>query len=217
MPGSRTWMCSADRRELRTSFTRTRTQMHKQTTNLLSTLAALRVLDADEQSHRDQIISFVNSHPAQWWQRATREGHITGSAWVLNAQCTHALLLHHAKLNCWVQPGGHLDDSDASPAAGALREALEETGLSALRLASEKIFDVDVHAIPERKTEPAHLHYDVRYLIISPDSAVTISDESLGARWIALEELLLPAVERSISRMAEKSLNPEYLIPHLSP
>ena len=149
----------------------------------------------------------MNRHPAVWWKRSTLEGHITGSAWVLNATRTHALLLHHAKLNCWVQPGGHLDDTDASPAAGALREALEETGLPTLQLASENLFDVDVHSIPARAAEPAHLHYDLRYLIISSDSAVTISDESLGARWIALEELIHPDVERSISRMAEKSLS----------
>jgi len=180
-----------------------------QTTKLLSALSALRAFDAGEQTHREQIISFVQRHPSQWWQRATPEGHITGSAWVLNAQRTHALLLHHAKLNCWVQPGGHLDDSDASPAAGALREAVEETGLASLQLASEKLFDVDVHSIPARATEPAHLHYDLRYLIISPDSNVIISDESLGARWMALEELTRPGIERSISRMAEKSLNAE--------
>ncbi len=177
------------------------------TTNLLSALNTFRARDAEEQVHRDQIISFVERNFQHWWKRSTLEGHITGSAWVLNGNRTHALLLHHKKLDCWVQPGGHLDDTDASPAAGALREAHEETGLASLQLTSEKLFDVDVHSIPARGTEPAHLHYDLRYLIISPDSNVTISDESLGARWIALDELTDPTIERSISRMAEKSLS----------
>ncbi len=149
---------------------------------------------------------FVEQNPQCWWKRSTREGHITASAWVLNAARTHALLLHHAKLDCWVQPGGHVDDDDASPQAGALREAREETGLASLELADATLFDVDVHRIPARGSEPAHLHYDLRYRIISPDDRVALSDESLGARWIALDELARLPFERSIARMAEKSL-----------
>lgn len=93
-----------------------------------------------------------------------------------------------------------------------MREAHEETGLASLQFTSENLFDVDVHSIPARGIEPAHLHYDLRYLIISSDRTVTISEESLGARWIALDELAQPTVERSISRMAEKSLNEEFPI-----
>ncbi|MBL0124742.1 MAG: NUDIX hydrolase [Betaproteobacteria bacterium] len=176
------------------------------TPTLLSALSFHQAHDADERIHRERIVAFVERNSQRWWQRSTLDGHITASAWVLNSTRTHALLLHHAKLNCWVQPGGHLDDEDASPAAGALREAHEETGLAALQLADENLFDVDVHSIPARVNEPAHLHYDLRYLMISPDSTVTISDESLGARWIALDELARAPFERSISRMAEKSL-----------
>lgn len=177
------------------------------TAMLFSALSSHRAHDAEEHQHREKIISFVERNMRQWWRRSTLDGHITASAWVLNAPRTHALLLHHAKLDCWVQPGGHLDDGDASPAAGAWREAREETALPSLKLVDETLFDVDVHAIPARGAEPAHLHYDLRYLIISPDSIVTISDESLGARWIVLDELAHPPFERSIARMAEKSLH----------
>ncbi len=176
------------------------------TTTLLSALSFHRAHDAEECIHREKIIVFVERNSRRWWRRSTLDGHVTASAWVLDSTRTHALLLYHAKLNCWVQPGGHLDDNDASPATGALREAHEETGLAALQLADEKIFDIDVHVIPARGGEPAHLHYDLRYLIISPGSKVTISDESLGARWTALDELVRAPFERSISRMAEKSL-----------
>ena len=178
-----------------------------QTATLLAALASHRAHDDEERMHREKIIAFVERNRTRWWQRSTLDGHVTASAWVLNRHRTHALLLHHAKLDCWVQPGGHLDDTDASPAAGAWREAREETGLSSLQQADENLFDVDVHPIPARSAEPAHLHYDLRYLIISPDGAVTISDESLGARWIILDELARPPFERSIARMAEKSLN----------
>ena len=176
-------------------------------------LIAHSPVDQQEENHRDEILRFVSANAQRWWLRATQNGHVTGSAWVLNFARTHALLLHHAKLNRWLQPGGHLDDSDASPAAGATREAVEETGLANLQLVSDALFDVDVHSIPARDArpgksamEPAHLHYDVRYLMIAPDADVTISEESLDAKWLLLEDLALPTIERSIARMAEKSL-----------
>ena len=179
----------------------------------IQALTAHTPADQEEENHRDEILRFVSANAQCWWMRATPSGHVTGSAWILNFARTHALLLHHAKLKCWVQPGGHLDDSDASPAAGAMREALEETGLANLHLASEAVFDVDVHLIPARAArpgkcgmEPAHLHYDVRYLMIAADADVRISEESLDAKWLLLKDLAQPTTERSIARMAEKSL-----------
>ncbi len=183
------------------------------THTLLNALVAHSPADPEEEKHRGKLMQFVSSHTGNWWRRENDQGHVTGSAWVVNQAHTHALLLHHVKLNLWVQPGGHLDDTDLSPAAGALREALEETGIPNLTLASETVFDVDIHSIPARsarpgkmQSEPAHLHYDVRYLIIAEGNRVAISEESLDAKWILLENLAQPAYERSIARMAEKSL-----------
>ncbi len=180
---------------------------------LLSALNAHSPADQEEENHRGKMIAFVSAHLRDWWKRANSVGHVTGSAWVLNVERTHALLLHHCKLNRWVQPGGHLDDTDASPCAGAMREAREETGIQDLRFADDALFDVDIHTIPARpaqagknEAEPAHLHYDVRYLIIAAEDQVTISAESLDAKWISLQDLAQSAFERSIGRMAEKSL-----------
>ncbi len=180
------------------------------TTPLLSALELHAPYDSKEHAHRNDTIAFIGRHQRAWWQRSTLEGHVTSSAWVLNSSRTHALLLHHAKLNRWLQPGGHLDNADATPADGAIREAREETGLNALQFVSQKLFDVDVHAIPARGPEPAHLHYDLRYLIISSGNALALSDESFAARWIALDELVRTPLEQSIARMADKSLHLEH-------
>src|SRR5882672_1965365 len=82
------------------------------------------------------------------FQRTHLPGHITGSAWVVNPEKTKTLLVHHAKLNKWVQPGGHAD-GDENILNVALREAEEETGLKDMKPA-EGIFDLDIHLIPER-------------------------------------------------------------------
>jgi 8-oxo-dGTP pyrophosphatase MutT (NUDIX family) len=176
------------------------------TDQLLAALRSHDAHDADEAQHLVDTIAFVEHHALDtWWQRSTLEGHVTASAWVIDHDGRNTLLLHHAKLGRWLQPGGHLDAGDASPADGALREAMEETGQAALKIASPKLFDVDVHAIPARHAEPGHLHYDLRYLIISTNRGVSISHESLGAKWLPIDSIVAGNFERSIARMAEKT------------
>jgi 8-oxo-dGTP pyrophosphatase MutT (NUDIX family) len=88
-------------------------------------------------------------------------GHVTGSAWIVNHDGSKVVLLHHAKLGIWVQPGGHCD-GETDVAQVALREAREETGLE-VSLLDEAIFDVDVHRIPEYWNTPEHFHFDIRF------------------------------------------------------
>jgi 8-oxo-dGTP pyrophosphatase MutT (NUDIX family) len=180
--------------------------LHMNTESLLSSLIEHAAANAIEERYRVDTISFVRRFPQLWWQRSVSEGHVTASAMVINRQRTHALLLHHAKLNRWLQPGGHIDDVDADPAYGALREAREESGLLQLSLANEKLFDVDVHAIPARGAEPAHLHYDVRYLVVADAMDIALSDESLAFQWKPIHDLLDSSMDESIARMARKVL-----------
>ena len=180
------------------------------TADLISSLSAHRSLDSTEEQHRLDTISFIQRNPQGWWRRSTIEGHITASAWVRNRTNTHALLLHHAQLDKWLQPGGHVDEIDMSPAQAALREAVEESGMSELRLVEEGLVDVDVHPIPVRNKggiiEPAHLHYDLRYLVDAACEAVTLSEESLGFQWVSIADVARTA-EPSIARLAYKSLS----------
>jgi 8-oxo-dGTP pyrophosphatase MutT (NUDIX family) len=176
------------------------------TDSFLQQLRGHKTISAAEETYRLDTISFVEHHLLTWWQRGNLVGHVTAAAWLVNTQHTQALLLHHAKLDRWLQPGGHIDDTDASPADGALREAMEETRLPELSLADLNLFDVDVHTIPQRPDKAAHLHYDVRYLVVAKNSDVTIGNESLGFRWIALDEIANSNIDESIARLAKKTL-----------
>lgn len=132
-------------------------------------------------------------------------GHITGSAWIVNRERTAVLLVHHAKLNRWLQPGGHAD-GDEDIFAVAWREANEETGLVKLRMIGDSFFDIDIHRIPARVDFPEHDHYDIRFLFEASDKDETIlSEESHELAWQKLEAVAqLTGGNESIVRMIEK-------------
>lgn len=141
--------------------------------------------------------------------RDNLSGHFTGSAWVVSPDFSEALLIHHVKLDKWMQPGGHLEHGDTSFLDGAQREAREEMGIDGFRVVSDEIFDVDIHTIPEKNHEPEHEHYDVRYILSLDNNDISKIDtiEIHGAKWIKIEDLLAMDISDSIRRMAEKTQN----------
>jgi 8-oxo-dGTP pyrophosphatase MutT (NUDIX family) len=142
-------------------------------------------------------------HPDAF-QRTHLPGHITGSAFIVSEDFTQTLLVHHAKLNRWLQPGGHAD-GDIDVTRVALREANEETGLHRLSLSTPDIFDLDIHPIPARKDFTLHDHYDVRFLVVATgDEDIVVSDESFDVKWVPLSNLEAFTTERSLLRMRKK-------------
>ncbi len=133
-------------------------------------------------------------------------GHITGSAWIVNETRTKTLLIQHAKLKRWLQPGGHAD-GERDVLNVARREAEEETGLKKFKIVSSGIFDLDIHLIPDRKDFPQHWHYDVRFLFEGNEKdELVISDESTGLHWFELRFLKeLTENNNSIMRMVHKT------------
>jgi 8-oxo-dGTP pyrophosphatase MutT (NUDIX family) len=140
----------------------------------------------------------------QPFHRETSEGHFTGSAWLVSADGQRVLLMHHRKLQRWLQPGGHAD-GEPDLASVALREAEEETGLVDLEVLPG-IFDVDRHVIPARGAEAEHSHYDVRYVVVARGSeAFAANEESLGLAWRPVDDIAADGgADASLRRMAAK-------------
>eukprot|EP00903_Cladosiphon_okamuranus_P018924 g17406.t1 len=160
--------------------------------------ATLGAPAADEA--RAQILNFVAAHDDALY-RSCLEGHLTGSALVFDHKRERTLLMLHAKLGLWLQPGGHAD-GEGHLGSVALKEATEETGIEGLRLVTPAV-DCDVHTIPARKGEPEHLHLDVRFVVIAPDGAVEQGNhESNALRWCTLDEVIEIAGDESLVRLA---------------
>lgn len=169
----------------------------------LHQLSSYARLGRDEAAAAKLFQNFLRRRPDCFSRRCT-EGHITASAWVLNPARTHALMTHHRGLDRWFQLGGHLEDHDADLLAAALREVREESGLEEVRALSPAIFDLDRHLIPERDTEPAHFHYDVRYLFEADLVAPQVSSESHAVEWVALGRIASLNDSESVLRMVRR-------------
>lgn len=171
--------------------------------NLLKNFENSSYVTDIERPMLDDIKAFVSDNP-NCFERSLLSGHVTGSSFIVNDEKNAALLMHHRKLNRWFQPGGHAD-GDFDILRVAAKEALEETGISGLEPIIEGIFDVDVHEIGARSNEPAHLHYDIRFLFIAPKNArFVVGEESFALKWVPFNEIHQVDCSASVVRMIEK-------------
>ena len=157
----------------------------------------------EESVRTTRFVQFVERQERCFERDCWNDGHVTASALIINTVGSHTLLTHHAKLQRWLQLGGH-SDGNPKPLETALRESQEESGLQ-VEAISSSIFDLDIHVIPARQSEPEHLHYDVRFLLRTMQSnSFTVSEESLDLAWVKTDDVGTYTQEESILRMIEK-------------
>jgi 8-oxo-dGTP pyrophosphatase MutT (NUDIX family) len=172
--------------------------------DLIAELAGYRARDPREAKMSDTLLRFIRSEP-RCFERSLEQGHVTGSAWIVDRELRRTLLTHHRKLGKWLQLGGHAD-GDADIRRVALREAREESGLTHVVPAQSEIYDVDIHEIPARGREPAHFHYDVRFAFFAdPAEALQLSDESHALAWVRLAEVRALGADESVLRLVAKT------------
>lgn len=118
------------------------------------------------------------------------------------------LLVDHRAYGILLQPGGHLEPTDRTMIAGAVRELVEETGIDAahVTVASRTPVYVEYGSVPARpaKDEPAHFHLDLGFAFTAPAHLEVGSlqeAEVTGAGWyplVAAERLVGDRISRAI-------------------
>ena len=98
-------------------------------------LAAYTARYPDERAAMEPFVRYVASFDTlALYDRKNFVGHLTAGALIVSRQTGCVLLLKHKQLGKWLQPGGHVEASDASVLDAAFREAREETGIGRDRL-----------------------------------------------------------------------------------
>lgn len=169
---------------------------------LISALEAYRPSDETERGHVQETLELLKRGESCFY-RHDFPGHIVGGGWLVSCDGTKVLLTRHKYLNRWLQFGGHAD-GETDILAVALQETLEESGVKDFSPALEGVFDVDVHPIPAnpKKDEPAHMHYELRYLLRANDD--TVIDPECEVKWLGIDEVLKMDVEPAMQRMVKK-------------
>lgn len=105
------------------------------------------------------------------------------------------LLTLHSRIGRWLQTGGHIESTDPTLEAAAIREAHEESGLSELSLEPSPLL-LSKHEVLCGQVRPTY-HLDVQYLVIANRmGSQNIGAESMDVRWFAHDRL--PEVDDSV-------------------
>ena len=154
----------------------------------LRVLAGWRPPDAQQEALRRRYVAHLDAHP-DGMTRDCFPDHLTASALVVSADASQVLLTLHAKANAWFQLGGHCEPEDTTLAGAALREAVEESGMTGLELDPRPV-QLDAHEVGFCDPRGTVTHLDVRFLAVAPtDAAHAVSAESLDVRWWPVDDL----------------------------
>ncbi|HJB08990.1 MAG TPA: NUDIX domain-containing protein [Candidatus Brachybacterium merdavium] len=150
------------------------------------TRTALAELSAAVSPARQDYLELLRSSP----RALHREGgprHLTASAVVIDAPAEHVALMWHRKGQFWVQPGGHLEEGEASFEQAARREVTEEIGLEGLERVGAGPAVLHRHTL-DAAFGRCEEHWDVQYLLRAPAPAaqlpLTASAESPEVLWV---------------------------------
>jgi len=174
--------------------------------HLRQLLEAYSPVDAAERRYRQAMLDLLALGSRAFERDHFQPGHFTASAFVLDAKASALLLIHHTKLNRWLQPGGHVESEDADLIASARRELREETGIETAELAHGGIFDIDIHDLPALHDTPTHQHFDVRFLFRTVTLELAAASDASDARWWPLATISTVHSDASVMRPVERML-----------
>ena len=154
----------------------------------LAVLGSWAAPGADQEARRARYVAHLEAHP-DGLRRGCFPDHVTAGTLVIDETGERVLLNLHRKAQRWFAFGGHCEDGDQTLAGAALREAVEESGLTDLRFDPVPAH-LDEHAVAFCDPRGEVHHLDVRYVAqASAHARHAASEESLDVRWFPLDDL----------------------------
>ncbi|HEX5229351.1 MAG TPA: NUDIX domain-containing protein [Bryobacteraceae bacterium] len=174
--------------------------------HIAEALGLVRAFQAspEEEKSRELILSLLEFTAAPFSRDQFHPGHITCTAIVLHPDGSRFLVMHHHRHQRWLLPGGHVEESDATLAAAARREAIEETQVRIASAGPARLAGMDVHGIPARKGEPYHLHHDLIFAFDANSEEFACTDEAPQVAWCGEGDFARYELPPNIVRAAER-------------
>ncbi|WP_327235525.1 NUDIX domain-containing protein [Streptomyces sp. NBC_01317] len=157
-----------------------------------------------EDKHEIDIVQGLLDSGDDLTSRESLPGHVTAGAILVGRDGRVLHILHNAT-GTWLLPGGHIESSDHTLLQTAGRELAEETGIPpyAVTPHSETPLHIDVHPIDANpaKDEPAHQHFDFRFLFrTTADIGELQTEEVTDAMWRTVESLIDERLKQRVTR-----------------
>ncbi|MEU9088360.1 NUDIX domain-containing protein [Streptomyces sp. NPDC048357] len=170
--------------------------------HIRTTLAAYFEQHPEAEPELDEVLRLLDDGD-DLTSRKTAPGHVTAGA-VLIRPDGRILNIHHNAIGKWLLPGGHLEPGDNTLLQAAGRELTEETGIPphVITPHGETPLHIDVHSIDANpaKDEPAHQHFDFRFLFrTTADIGELQTEEVSDAAWRELDTLNDPNLRKHIA------------------
>lgn len=173
-------------------------------------LALMKYKDFNEQEQSDRKVMMKYMEMFDdIYDRENVFAHITSSPWIMNKKQDHVLMIYHNIFQSWSWCGGHCD-KDRDTIHVALKEGMEETGLSKIILESNDILAIDVLPVPPHYKNgvfvTAHVHLNVTYLCYA-DEELPLSvkkDENSAVAWIPVYKINEMVTEEDMKVVYEK-------------
>lgn len=179
--------------------------------DLLEQMEAYHPFNEQEEMDQKLILKCLRQDE-DIFTRKNSLAHMTASAWVVNQDRTRVLMAYHNIYDSWSWLGGHAD-GDRDLLRVAVREAVEESGLSDIRPVTDSIYSIEVLTVDGHVKRGAyvasHLHLNVTYLLEADDHGIlhTKEDENSGVAWFPAEEAVSASSEPWMRERVYSKLN----------
>ena len=160
-----------------------------------------------------QLLKKQTTEEADLFNRKNFTGHVVANALILSGD--EVLTIFHNKLQMYIQPGGHVSESDNSVIEATIREVEEETGIKNLALdpwhenTGLPIF-IESHLIPENinKQEDEHYHHDFMYIFKIRNKDVSLQLEEVSDFvWVSIDDVLKNNPESFIGKSLKRMID----------
>lgn len=168
---------------------------------------------AQEAQDQRLLLSYLQLFGTKLLTRDCAVAHLTASSMIFNRERDKVLMAYHKIYQSWSWTGGHAD-GERIPLLTAVREAMEETGLTEVDLIEEGVQGLEILPVwghwKGGSYVSSHQHLNLSYLLEADERAKLQikQDENSGVQWIPIERLreyvtepdMIPVYEKLIAK-----------------